>query len=226
MDTGLLEPQGNPGREYTGMGQEPGPTKHRSAAGPLSPKILGRGFSERTVGLLLKHISVWEARLVAGKHRRNDFMGTQRPLGPNYSRIMMQQGEILPTSRRPPSGSPIPEVWLPVNSGFTSWCHETLWAVRKSLREEVATALAMMVGSLLGQGLPPVSRSSLLAPEASSSGAVIFGCSSSPFAWQTPTPLCLLTFYLWSRVESSDFSILLEHSFHQGAPAVMASSEA
>lgn len=144
------------------MGQEPGPTKHRSAAGPLSPKILGRGFSESTVGLLLKHVSVWEARLVAGKHRRNDFMGTQRPLGLNYSWIMMQQGEVPPTSCRPLSGSPIPEVWLPVNSILTSWCHETLWAVRKCLREEVATALAMVVGSILGQGLLPISRSRCL----------------------------------------------------------------
>lgn len=173
------------------MGQEPGPTKHRSAAGPLSPKILGRGFSENTVGLLLKHVSVWEARLVAGKHRRNDFMGTQRPLGLNYSWIMMQQGEVPPTSCRPPSGSPIPEVWLPVNSVLTSWCHETLWAVRKCLREEVATALAMVVGSLLGRAFYPSLGPGAYwqAPKASSSGAVIFGCPSSLFAWQAPTPL-------------------------------------
>lgn len=169
------------------------------------------------MGLSLKHISVWEARLVAGKHRRNDFMGTQRPLGPKYSRITMQQGEVLPTACRPPSGSPIPEAWLPVNCVLTSRCHETLWAVRKCLGEEAATALAMVVGSLLGQGLPPVSRPSLSAPEASCSGAVIFGCSSSQFAWQTPAPLCLLTLYLWSRVESSVVSILMEHSFHRAA---------
>lgn len=77
IDAGLLEPQGNPGREHTGMGQELGPAKHCSTAGPLSPKILGHGFSENTVGLSLKHISVWEAQLLVGKHRRNDFMGTQ-----------------------------------------------------------------------------------------------------------------------------------------------------
>lgn len=73
MDAGLLELQGTPGREHTVMGQELGHTKHHSAAGPSSPRILGLGFSE---SMSVKHISVPEVQLV-GTHRRSNFTESQ-----------------------------------------------------------------------------------------------------------------------------------------------------